>query len=133
MIFAVTGGRDVVIDEALADRFWWALCTRASLHLTHTLRHGAARGVDTWVADAVAARFSHRWVAIEPWPARWDFDGKAAGPIRNRAMLAGSWTTYDGKPRHQVDVLLAFPGGRGTADCVRAARDFGIPVVEVAP
>ncbi len=31
-----------------------------------------------------------------------------------------------------ADLVLAFPGGRGTADCVRRARGPGIEVLEVA-
>jgi UDP-N-acetylmuramoylalanine-D-glutamate ligase len=34
----------------------------------------------------------------------------------------------EGKP----DLVVAAPGGRGTADMVRRARDAGIEVVEVA-
>ena len=44
--------------------------------------------------------------------------GKAAGPERNRRML----DTF--KP----DGVIAFPGGRGTADCCRAADERAIPV-----
>lgn len=44
--------------------------------------------------------------------------GKSAGPIRNQTMLD------DGKP----DLVLAFPGGRGTADMVAKAEKHGIPV-----
>lgn len=44
----------------------------------------------------------------------------AAGPIRNQQMLD------DGKP----DLVVAFPGGKGTADMVRRARVAGIPTIE---
>lgn len=45
-------------------------------------------------------------------------NGKAAGPIRNQRMLD------EGKP----DLVVAFPGGRGTADMVRRAKAAGVPV-----
>lgn len=53
--------------------------------------------------------------------ARWDRDGKAAGPIRNQRMLD------EGAP----DLVVAFPGGRGTSDMVRRAKRAGVKVIEV--
>jgi hypothetical protein len=53
--------------------------------------------------------------------ADWDRFGKGAGPIRNRIMLE----------RHAPDVLIAFPGGTGTADITRRARHRGIEVITV--
>jgi len=47
--------------------------------------------------------------------------GRAAGPVRNAQMLA------EGKP----DFVVAFPGGRGTADMCKQARARGVKVVEV--
>lgn len=58
---------------------------------------------------------------IASFPADWMKHGKAAGPIRNAQMLT------EGKP----DIVLALPGGRGTADMVRQAKAAGVPVVEV--
>jgi hypothetical protein len=54
--------------------------------------------------------------------ADWDGLGRKAGPIRNQRMLD------EGKP----DLVIAFPGGRGTADMVRRAREAGVEVVELA-
>jgi hypothetical protein len=80
--------------------------------------HGAARGADT-LADQWAVV---NWVKIEEYPADWDKLGGAAGPIRNQRMLD------EGKP----DVVVAFPGGRGTADMVRRSRAAGVRVIEVS-
>jgi hypothetical protein len=44
--------------------------------------------------------------------------GRSGGPKRNQQMLE------EGKP----DLVLAFPGGRGTADMVRRAPS-GVPKV----
>lgn len=44
-----------------------------------------------------------------------------AGHIRNQRMID------EGKP----DLVVAFPGGTGTADMVRRAREVGIEVVEI--
>jgi hypothetical protein len=52
-------------------------------------------------------------------PAKWSRKGKAAGPSRNRAMLM-----------LEPKAVIAFEGGRGTADMIRQALDAGIPVWE---
>lgn len=82
------------------------------------LRHGAARGVDT-LAAAWAARNN---VPTRAYPADWDTHGRAAGPLRNTEMA-----------RDGADLLLAFPGGKGTANMVATARRHDIAVLEVQP
>ena len=62
-------------------------------------------------------------VPCRVYPADWKANAKAAGPIRNAEMLA------DFKP----DTVIAFPGGRGTADMVRKAKAAGVRVIEVTP
>lgn len=62
-------------------------------------------------------------VKREIYQADWGMHGRAAGPIRNQRMID------EGKP----DYVVAFPGGRGTADMVRRAKAAGIPVREVHP
>lgn len=82
-----------------------------------TIVHGAATGADT-----LAAEEAERWgVEVEPHPADWTRHGKAAGPIRNQQMLNTG-----------ADLVIAFPGGRGTAHMVRIAREAGVPVMEVS-
>lgn len=81
------------------------------------LIHGGAGGAD---------QAAHFWagfnrVPIHVYHARWDTEGKAAGPLRNQRMLD------EGKP----DFVVAFPGGRGTADMVRRAKAAGVKVIEV--
>lgn len=79
---------------------------------------GGAPGADT-LAEEWADCFG---VRKRVFLANWKAHGKAAGPIRNQRMLD------EGKP----DLVLAFPGGRGTADMVKRARAAGVRVVEVA-
>ena len=80
-----------------------------------TLVHGGARG-----ADILAGHWALRHgVNTEVFYADWA-RGKRAGPERNQRML-------DSKP----DLVVAFPGGRGTADMVRRAKAAGIEVIEV--
>jgi hypothetical protein len=57
-------------------------------------------------------------VPIDVYVAQWKKHGRAAGPIRNQRMLD------KGKP----DLVVAFPGGRGTADMIRRAERAGVPV-----
>jgi hypothetical protein len=82
------------------------------------LIHGAAPGADSQAA---------RWAEIGnlrtyAFPANWKKHGKAAGPMRNQRMIE------EGKP----DLVIAFAGGRGTADMVNRAKAAGIEVIEVA-
>jgi hypothetical protein len=74
-------------------------------------------------ADGIARMWSRsRKCECLNFPADWRKQGRAAGPIRNHRMLA------EGKP----DLVLAAPGGRGTADMVRQARAAGLEVREIA-
>lgn len=57
-----------------------------------------------------------------PFRANWRAHGRAAGPIRNQRMIDV------GKP----DAVIAFPGGRGTADMVQRAKLAGIPVFQAS-
>ena len=85
----------------------------AALPAGSTVVHGGARGADTEAAIIAAAL----GLVVEPWPADWQRYGRSAGPRRNGAMLAGG-----------TDLVLAFPGGAGTADMVARARRTGVPV-----
>ncbi len=52
-------------------------------------------------------------------PGEWNRLGKAAGPLRNERMLR------EGEP----DIVLAFPGNKGTSDMTRRARAASVPVI----
>jgi predicted Rossmann-fold nucleotide-binding protein len=78
---------------------------------------GAAPG-----ADRLAERWAmHHKVPVANFPANWRFMGKAAGPARNRWMLRFM----------TPDVVVAFPGGAGTANMVRLATEAGVRVVDL--
>lgn len=103
----VCGGRDFCDREAV----FAALDRLGPLIVIH----GGARG-----ADMLAGQWAEeRTVACMVFPAPWRGAGKAAGPMRNRWMLA--W----GRP----DLVMAFPGGAGTGHMVRIAEREGIKVV----
>lgn len=109
----VCGGRDYSDDKGLRT-------VLDAMHKTlsfSVLIHGAARG-----ADQLAANWaSSRGIPLQSFPADWQKHGRAAGPIRNEQMLR------DARP----DMVIAFPGGRGTAHMVRIAREAGVKVVTV--
>ena len=106
----VTGGRDFNLPSAV-DQELTALQPTMSVV-------GDARGAD-YLARQWAVVHGVRHVV---YAAEWQVHGKAAGPIRNGKMLT-----------EKPDLVLAFPGGRGTADMVRQARAAGVAVREVKP
>ncbi len=75
---------------------------------------GDAMGVDRDVYDWCKAR----GLRVTKFKAHWDVWGNMAGSVRNGKMLK------DGNP----DLLIAFPGGVGTADCVRQATERRISI-----
>lgn len=77
---------------------------------------GDASGVD-YMTKIVC---NYIGISFIEYKADWDKHGKSAGPIRNQEMI-------DQEP----DLVLAFPGGRGTADCVRRAKKAKIKVIEL--
>jgi predicted Rossmann-fold nucleotide-binding protein len=103
----VCGGRDYQDIEAVrtALRF---------LPPGTVIVHGGARGADS-LADRVAEELDF---SIEVFRARWDTEGRAAGVFRNQRMLDSG-----------CDCVIAFPGGRGTADMVCRAEAAGKSVV----
>lgn len=78
---------------------------------------GGASGVDTCAFWWAVMRRKDR----KSYPAKWKLHGKKAGSIRNQEMLE----------MEKPDIVVAFPGGRGTADMVRKARRAGVEVIEV--
>lgn len=107
----VCGGRDYSDTEA-AYRFLTREHKRRGFDV---VIEGDARG-----ADRIAGFWARKnGVDNLKFRADWKGHGRAAGPIRNQKMLT------DGKP----DLVIAFPGGRGTEDMIRRAKEAGIEVV----
>lgn len=94
-----------VLDVALERTGW---------HPT-TVVSGMALGVDLggvwWACE--------RGLPYDPHPADWTTHGRAAGPIRNREMALVA----------DAAILLAYEHSRGSLDCLRACRCYGLPVV----
>lgn len=109
----VCGGRDFK-DLPLLDR------TLDELHAKRGFKKlitGCASGAD------LMSRFwaGFAGLPIDVYVADWKKHGRSAGPKRNQRMLD------DGKP----DLVVAFPGGRGTLDMVRRAKAAGVEVILV--
>lgn len=79
--------------------------------------HGGARGADTMAGDWAR----RRGISCTAYDANWELEGRAAGPIRNKRMLD------EGSP----DLVVAFPGGRGTANMIRQATERGFEVIVI--
>jgi 3-keto-L-gulonate-6-phosphate decarboxylase len=111
----VTGGRDF---SSRRDVF----AALESLHREHPiglLAQGGAKGADQWARLWALDRLN---VQLVTFHASWDVHGRKAGPMRNQRMLEVI------KPA----VVLACPGGAGTANCVETAKRLGIRVVTLA-
>lgn len=117
MIIVVTGGRDfdneIMVFSAL------------DVIYPDILIHGGASG-----ADALADKWAKSRAKVHIcYPAEWKENGKAAGPIRNRDMLLFAQSlVVNNKFTGSCLGLLAFPGGRGTMNCVKTAKELGISV-----
>lgn len=110
MIVLVTGGRAYKKRETV---FTALSRVHTSTPIT-LLVHGGARGADQYAAQWAVAN----GVPVKMYAADWDKYGRPAGTRRNAIMLA------EAKP----DLLVAFPGGTGTADMVRRAEKAGLRI-----
>ncbi len=105
----VCGGRDYV-DAARVDEVLSQYHGRIDYIVT-----GGAGGADE-LGAAWARRNRLDLIVVN---ADWKKHGRAAGPVRNALMLKEC----------SPHLVVAFPGGRGTADMVRQASLAGVEVV----
>jgi len=112
----VCGGRDFTRDKKEWSFLYKELDT---IRLTHGVGHliqGGASG-----ADACARAWAiYNELPYTQYPARWKIHGLKAGFIRNKQMLD------EGRP----DLVVAFPGGKGTAMMVDIAVKAGVKVLQ---
>lgn len=113
----ICGGRDYFDTKYFYE-------TMDALHAFDDFKYtlivqGGARGADTlamaWARD--------RKIPCATFPADWAKYGKRAGYVRNQDMLD------KGRP----ELVIAFPGGRGTAMMVDIAKRAGVRVLEIVP
>lgn len=108
----VCGGRD--FDDRIT--VYEGLLKVAKAYGITEIIEGGARGADQLAGEfAIDNGIKHTRVLAD-----WQTHGKAAGHIRNQAML-------DLNP----DLVVAFPGGRGTANMVSIAKAKGTRVIQL--
>ena len=119
-IVLVCGGRDFddqdrlyrFLDATHAQRKFTLLVNGGSMGKPRLGILGADRMATMWAAS--------RKVPLKIYKAEWDkYGARAAGPIRNLTMLVMA------KP----DLVVAFPGGPGTADMVSRANMAGVEIL----
>lgn len=118
MRILVCGGRNYndqeAVDRAL-DAYVFGFGVRTGLG--YVIIHGAASGADTCAREWAL----RNGISQEEFHADWKKYGRRAGYIRNNDML------HLGKP----DIVLAFPGGKGTAMMVGIATKAGVRVIQM--
>ena len=108
-VIAVTGGRDYRDSGTV-------VVTLGSLCPISKLIHGGCTG-----ADVIAGEWASQCrIEVVEVPADWKTHGKSAGPIRNSKMVG-----------MMPDFVVAFPGGRGTANMVSQSRSAGLTVITI--
>lgn len=82
------------------------------------LINGAARGADL-LSSMWAQNTGTPYAEV---PALWAAFGKSAGHMRNRVMI---------EQFSPIDLVIAFPGGAGTASMVKIARSLDVAVLDL--
>ena len=126
LVIAAGGGRDLAWPH---QRVAAELLARSGGRLVHLVLHGGARG-----ADAAIARAADQlgWCSLV-MPAQWQLHGRAAGPIRNRELLQQAIARAEGHTSLTClasVLVVAFPGGPGTASLVQQAQAAVKPKTE---
>jgi hypothetical protein len=108
MKILVCGGRNFKNKELMEDVLrQWDI---------REIVHGDARGADTLAGDYARSN----GIIEKRYPADWRAYGRRAGYVRNTEML-----------NEGPDLVVAFPGGKGTAMMVDIAKKANIGVYEV--
>lgn len=111
----VCGGRDY--DDRSAVYGALDALRQSVPHGTLVVIQGGATGADELARDWCCT-METEYVNV---PAKWSKEGKKAGPLRNQRMI----------DVYEPELVLAFPGGSGTADMVWRAENACIPVRRV--
>lgn len=110
---AVTGGR-----EYTGRRRTWQILDAAldRLGMSVLIVGACPTGLDRW-----ALQWARDYdFPFELYAANWKQFGRYAGPERNGRMVAA-----------EPEILLAFPGGDGTADMMRQSAAAGVRIIEI--
>lgn len=109
----ICGGR----DYRNRDQFFNTMDSLDQQYRVSHVIHGCARGADHQAEVWGTLRNKE----MLRFPADWNNLGRAAGMIRNKKMLD------EAKPQ----LVVAFPGGKGTANMVQRARLRNIQVIQI--
>ena len=112
----VCGGRDEHHADLIESTLSHLNATRGPFEC---LIDGEARGVDRMAGKWARDHGVLEWAYLPEWHRL----GPGEGAARNQLMMA------EAKP----DLVVAFPGGAGTADMVKQARAARIEVIEIEP
>lgn len=112
MIVLVCGGRNFT-DTEIAYNFLNDL--HKQYQFTQVIS-GGARGADS-LADSWPRINDIESIVV---PAEWNKFGKAAGHIRNMKMV----------DEHHPNLVIAFPGGKGTTNMIQYSKRNKIKVIE---
>ena len=104
----IEDSRRIVAQRELLDRVLSEQCPTGH----EIIIHGAAR---------------KRRQKVMSFPADWYPNGRSAGMDRSAGPKRNQRMIDEGKP----DLVVAFPGGKGTEDMKRRAKAAGIKVIEV--
>jgi len=111
MRICVCGGRDYFNAAKVNEVLDYAYKRKPFVLIS-----GGATGADTLAIQWARSRK----VPCEVYPAQWRLFGRGAGPIRNHQMIGTG-----------IDVLLAFPGGRGTQHMIKACLRHKVKVIMI--
>lgn len=115
-VVIVTGGRNYANRAYLEEQL--------SALRPDCIFHGGANG-----ADALASAWATRQgISQQRFDANWAAYGRAAGPRRNAEMASYAAKLQVNGIRVTV---VAFPGGRGTANMVDVATRHGLDVLDL--
>lgn len=121
MRVVVTGGR-FYEDYATLSKELDRIHTEGYKHLEPSITQLAHGDCEDGGADRLAGYWADaNNIPVTPYPALWYKYGDPAGPIRNRVMLR----------LFHPDLVIAFPGGKGTKDCIEKATRMHIPIYRV--
>lgn len=122
MIIVCTGGRDFA-DLVLVHN------VLGGLNPSFVYVGDCPTGVDNFVRKWCEQRKnSNNGLVVDfdfaVFDADWDGLGRPAGPIRNAKMCAAA-------AKAGCNILIAFPGNKGTNDCVRHGKSHRMNILRV--
>lgn len=115
--YIFTGGRDYKNQSKVFD-----IMNQFISHLDTVVVGDCPTGLDQFVRDWIAMTNHFNY---KIYVADWDKFGRSAGPKRNKKMID---EMYKNSP---FTILLAFPGQRGTRNCINNALSKNMMVFNV--